>query len=77
MSGRKNTDFNLPLETQILLEWAWGLYEGGNILDMVDPTIVETCSNQEQEQALRCIDQEQGQALRCIHVGWLCTQAKL
>ena len=42
---------------------AWGLYKGGNIVDMIDPVIMETCSDQEQ-------------ALRCIHVGLLCTQAR-
>ena len=31
-------------------------------MDMIDPVIMETCSDQEQ-------------ALRCIHVGLLCTQA--
>jgi hypothetical protein len=32
-------------------------------MDMIDPEIVETCSDQEQ-------------ALRCIHIGLLCTQAE-
>jgi len=36
-------------------------YKRGNIVQMIDPTIFETC--------------DEGQALRCIHVGLLCTQA--
>ena len=32
-------------------------------MDMIDPVILETCSDHEQ-------------ALRCIHIGFLCTQAK-
>ena len=45
---------------------AWGLYKRGNIVDMIDPAIIESCSDQEQQE----------QALRCIHVGLLCTQAR-
>ena len=33
---------------------------------MIDPAIIESCSDQEQQE----------QALRCIHVGLLCTQAR-
>ena len=40
---------------------AWTLYKRGDILQMIDPEITETC------------DEEK--ALRCIHVGFLCTQA--
>eukprot|EP00253_Pinus_taeda_P034567 PITA_34567 len=61
ITGRKNNDYNLSLEMQTLLEWAWRLYKGGNIVDMIDPAIIETCNVEE--------------ALRCIHVGLLCTQA--
>jgi hypothetical protein len=39
----------------------WRLYKQGNIIQMIDPTVIETC------------DQEQ--TLRYIHVGLLCTQA--
>eukprot|EP00253_Pinus_taeda_P032571 PITA_32571 len=63
MSGRKNVDFNLSSETEILLQWAWRLYKRGNIITMIDPEIIETCNDWEQ-------------ALRCIHVGFLCTQAE-
>lgn len=61
VSGRKHTDIRLPQEMQNLLEWGWRLYNGGNLLDMIDPTII------------RCCPQEQ--ALRCIRVGLLCVQA--
>eukprot|EP00253_Pinus_taeda_P023299 PITA_23299 len=61
ITGRKNNDYNLSLEMQRLLEWAWRLYKRGNIVDMIDPAIIETCNVEE--------------ALRCIHVGLLCTQA--
>lgn len=63
LSGRKSVDFNLSPQMEILLEWAWGLYKSGHIMDMIDPVILETCSDHEQ-------------ALRCIHIGFLCTQAK-
>eukprot|EP00253_Pinus_taeda_P017183 PITA_17183 len=63
MSGRKNVDLNLSLQMQILLEWVWRLYKRGHMMDMIDPAIIETCSDQEQ-------------ALRCIHIGLLCTQAE-
>jgi serine/threonine protein kinase len=62
ITGRKNTDYSLPPEMRILLGWAWKSYERGNIVRMIDPTIIETC------------DEEQ--ASRCIHVGLLCTQAE-
>eukprot|EP00253_Pinus_taeda_P028710 PITA_28710 len=61
VTGRKNSDNNLSLDMQTLLEWAWRLYEGGNIVDMIDPVIIEMCNVEE--------------ALRCVHVGLLCTQA--
>ena len=40
---------------------AWNSYKRENIVQMIDPTIIETCDEQ--------------QALRSIHVGLLCTQA--
>ncbi|KAH9302317.1 hypothetical protein KI387_013900, partial [Taxus chinensis] len=61
LSGRKNSNINLPQEMQNLLEWAWRLYMEGDVLNMLDSTIREACS--------------QEQALRCIHVGLVCVQA--
>ncbi|KAH9325178.1 hypothetical protein KI387_005356 [Taxus chinensis] len=62
VSGRKNNDIHFSQERQNLLEWAWRLYTGGDVLDMLDSTIRETFL--------------QEQSLRCIHVGLLCVQAK-
>lgn len=39
---------------------AWTSYQQGNIVQMVDPAIIETCDKE--------------QAFRCLHVGLLCTQ---
>jgi len=61
IAGRKNTDYSLSPEMQMLLGWAWKLYKRGDILQMIDPTIIETC--------------DQAQALRWIHAGLLCTQS--
>lgn len=61
ITGRKNTDYSLSPDMQILLGWAWTSYERGDTVQMVDPAIIETCDKE--------------QALRCIHVGLLCTQA--
>ena len=41
---------------------AWRSYEQGNIVQVIDPTIIETC--------------DETQVLRCIHVGFLCTQVE-
>eukprot|EP00253_Pinus_taeda_P016626 PITA_16626 len=60
ISGRKNTDYSLSPEMQILLGWVWRLYDEGNMVQLIDPVIIETC-----DEAL---------ALRCIQVGLLCTQ---
>ncbi|KAH9302291.1 hypothetical protein KI387_013874, partial [Taxus chinensis] len=63
VSGRKNTDTDLPHEMQNLLEWAWRLYRGGDVLNMVESTVTVRETYPEE------------QALRCIHVGLLCVQA--
>eukprot|EP00253_Pinus_taeda_P017996 PITA_17996 len=60
-SGRKVSDIDFPQETQGLLEWAWRLYKEGCLLNMIDPTVTQTCREE--------------QAVRCIHVALLCTQA--
>eukprot|EP00253_Pinus_taeda_P006541 PITA_06541 len=61
VSGRKISDADFPQETQSLLEWAWRLYKHGQLLNMIDSTVRETCRVE--------------QAVRCIHVALLCTQA--
>lgn len=40
----------------------WKSYEVGNIVWMIDPTIIDTCDKEE--------------VLRCIHVSLLCAQAE-
>lgn len=40
---------------------AWRLYKEGCLLNMIDPTVTQTCREE--------------QAVRCIHVALLCTQA--
>eukprot|EP00253_Pinus_taeda_P007360 PITA_07360 len=61
MSGRKNFEFH-PTEC-LLLEWAWRLYKEGNIVDMIDPVIIETCS-----------DLKRQAVNNCIHIGLMCIQ---
>eukprot|EP00253_Pinus_taeda_P027994 PITA_27994 len=61
IAGRKSVDYNLAPEMQMLVEWAWRLYKLKDIMQMIDPSIIERCDHE--------------QACRCIHVGLLCTQA--
>ncbi|XP_057848285.1 cysteine-rich receptor-like protein kinase 7 [Cryptomeria japonica] len=61
VSGRKNTDLNLPHEMQNLLEWAWRLYRGGDVISMVESNVRESWPKESVE--------------RCIHVALLCVQA--
>ncbi|GLJ35377.1 hypothetical protein SUGI_0711470 [Cryptomeria japonica] len=61
VSGRKITHCNLSHQTENLFDWAWRLYRGGDVLQMVESTIVESCQPE--------------QLLRCIQVGLLCVQA--
>ncbi|XP_059074870.1 cysteine-rich receptor-like protein kinase 44 [Cryptomeria japonica] len=60
ISGRKNSDTDLPHHMQNLLEWAWKIFNRGNALNLVDSKASQV---------------SQEQALRCIHVGLLCVQA--
>ncbi|XP_039783896.1 cold-responsive protein kinase 1-like isoform X2 [Panicum virgatum] len=39
LSGRKSNDTRLEPETQYLLEWAWKLYEGDNLMALVDESL--------------------------------------
>lgn len=61
VTGRKGTDYDFSSETQTLLGLAWRLYQQGNMVQLIDPAIIETCNEE--------------QAVRCIHIGLLCTQA--
>eukprot|EP00253_Pinus_taeda_P029350 PITA_29350 len=62
ITGRKNTDYNLPPEMQILLGWVWKSYEAGNIVGIIDGAIIETC--------------DERQPVRCVQVGLLRVQAE-
>uniref|UniRef100_A0A0D6QTZ7 Cysteine-rich receptor-like protein kinase 10 n=1 Tax=Araucaria cunninghamii TaxID=56994 RepID=A0A0D6QTZ7_ARACU len=59
--GRKNTDFKSSADFQSLLDLVWRSYSRGNIVDVIDREITESCLHE--------------RAFRCIHVGLLCTQA--
>jgi serine/threonine protein kinase/Leucine-rich repeat (LRR) protein len=61
VSGRGNTDTNLPEKMVHLLEWIWHLYDKERLLELMDPDIESTCSKEE--------------VLRVIEVALLCTQA--
>jgi len=61
VSGRRNTDTSLQKNMVYLLEWTWHLYEEGRPLELMDPDIESTCSEEE--------------VLRVIEVALLCTQA--
>jgi hypothetical protein len=49
-------------DAPVAIMQVWRSYEVGNIVQVIDPGIIETC--------------DEKQALRCIHVGLLCTQAE-
>ncbi|XP_057842715.1 probable LRR receptor-like serine/threonine-protein kinase At1g56140 [Cryptomeria japonica] len=61
-SNRSHEDRNLPDEMIYLLDLAWQLYEEGRLLDLVDTSILSSCSSGEE-------------VVRVIHVALLCTQA--
>ncbi|XP_059067081.1 probable LRR receptor-like serine/threonine-protein kinase At1g56130 [Cryptomeria japonica] len=60
-SNRSHEDRNLRDEMVYLLDLAWQLYEEGRLLDLVDTSVLSTCSGEE--------------VVRVIHVALLCTQA--
>ncbi|XP_057822012.1 cysteine-rich receptor-like protein kinase 43 [Cryptomeria japonica] len=60
ISGKKNTNIDLSPDFGSLLEWVWRSYMGGNIVDVIDRSIIESVPNDE--------------VSRCIHVGLLCAQ---
>ncbi|KAE9600265.1 hypothetical protein Lal_00045523 [Lupinus albus] len=62
VSGRKNHDKQLGKEKADLLNYAWMLYEGGKIIDLIDSNLGK-CNGDE--------------AAMCIHLGLLCCQASI
>lgn len=59
MSGRKNTSFRFS-DQVTLIAYAWQLWEEGKAIELVDPSIRESCG--------------QAEVVRCIQVGMLCVQ---
>ncbi|KAK8274106.1 hypothetical protein V6Z12_D10G051600 [Gossypium hirsutum] len=59
LSGRPNSDNSLEDDKIYLLEWSWALHENNQILDLVDPNLVEFDENE---------------ALRVVRIALLCTQ---
>ncbi|GLT83110.1 hypothetical protein SLE2022_014190 [Rubroshorea leprosula] len=61
VSGRKNTSFHLSdCKHTSLIGYAWELWKENKPMELVDPSIRDTCNSSE--------------ALKCIHVGMLCVQ---
>ncbi|KAJ4977192.1 hypothetical protein NE237_002298 [Protea cynaroides] len=60
VSGKKNNSY-LKEHGQILLAYIWRLWDEGEPLDFVDPSMISSCLRTEE-------------ILRCIHIGLLCVQ---
>nr|KJB60904.1 hypothetical protein B456_009G330600 [Gossypium raimondii] len=61
ISGQKNSSFNLNLDAQNLLDWAYKLYKKGKGLEIMDAAIVPSASPE--------------QVSFCIQIGLLCVQS--
>ncbi|RRT62928.1 hypothetical protein BHE74_00034673, partial [Ensete ventricosum] len=62
ISGRKSNDAQLEPITQYLLEWAWKLYESGDLIDLVDKSLDPTEFSPEEMK-------------RIVKIALLCTQS--
>ncbi|GMJ04455.1 hypothetical protein like AT1G70740 [Hibiscus trionum] len=60
ISGQKNSSFNLDVNAQGLLDWAYKLYKKGKILEFMDPALASSAVPE--------------QVAACIQIGLLCTQ---
>nr|DAD20609.1 TPA_asm: hypothetical protein HUJ06_022072 [Nelumbo nucifera] len=60
ISGKRNNGLQLPELSQSLLAYAWRLWSEGKGLDLLNPSIIDSCPT--------------SQGLRCIHIGLLCVQ---
>ncbi|GAB4831067.1 hypothetical protein Ancab_005079 [Ancistrocladus abbreviatus] len=60
VSGIRNSSFGYNEDSLSLLAYAWKLWNEGNIISIIDTTILDPCFHPE--------------ILRCIHVGLLCVQ---
>ncbi|KAJ6935273.1 G-type lectin S-receptor-like serine/threonine-protein kinase B120 [Populus alba x Populus x berolinensis] len=59
VSGRRNTSFRRT-DRMILIAYAWDLWNEGKTMEIVDPSIQDSCDEKE--------------VLRCIQIGMLCVQ---
>ncbi|XP_068500154.1 G-type lectin S-receptor-like serine/threonine-protein kinase At4g03230 isoform X4 [Phaseolus vulgaris] len=60
LSGKKNTGFFESKQISSLLGYAWNLWSGNKLLDLMDSCLGETCN--------------QNQFIKCAIIGLLCTQ---
>ncbi|OIW00742.1 hypothetical protein TanjilG_09711 [Lupinus angustifolius] len=60
ITGQRNSAFNLDVDAQSLLDWAYKQYKKGKSLDIVDSTLTSSM--------------EPEQVAMCIQLGLLCTQ---
>ncbi|KAL9453433.1 hypothetical protein AB3S75_009106 [Citrus x aurantiifolia] len=60
ISGQRNSSFNLDVDAQNLLDWAYKLYKKCKSLEIVDPSLAASDSGDQIEM--------------CIQIGLLCTQ---
>lgn len=62
ISGHRNSSFDLDVNAQNLLDWAYKLYKKGRGLEVMDPTLASSVSTEQVEM--------------CIKLGLLCTQGE-
>ncbi|WVZ87342.1 hypothetical protein U9M48_033992, partial [Paspalum notatum var. saurae] len=60
ISGLKIISSQISMDFPNLISYTWKLWEDGNVTELVDPSVAESCPLHE--------------VLRCIHVGLLCVQ---
>ncbi|XP_058092162.1 cysteine-rich receptor-like protein kinase 44 isoform X2 [Magnolia sinica] len=60
ITGQKNSNFYQSDCAEYLLSYAWKQWKDGAVLELIDPTIRESCSSSE--------------VMRCIHIALLCVQ---
>ncbi|CAB4265203.1 unnamed protein product [Prunus armeniaca] len=60
ISGQRNSSFNLNVDAQSLLDWAYKLYKKGRSLEIMDPTLASSAVTE--------------QVAMCIQMGLLCIQ---
>ncbi|XP_019054554.1 PREDICTED: putative receptor-like protein kinase At4g00960 [Nelumbo nucifera] len=60
ISGKRNSGFYLSEHAQSLLKFAWKLWCEDKGLELMDPSLVESC--------VPC------EVMKCIHIGLLCVQ---